>query len=99
VPVVGAVPVTVAVCPTSTVCDEGVGAATTRAELTEIVTADDERTTGVEAESVTRSSKLYVPTAVDPVVVKLHVRVVGAAQLTAFEYEEAPGASSIHWYE
>jgi hypothetical protein len=32
-----------------------------------------------------------------PLVTKLQVRVVGAAQFAASEYEPAPGAFSNHW--
>jgi hypothetical protein len=95
--VVGAESEIAAVCPWSTTCVLGAGAGTTSAEFTVTATAEESTTECVVAESVTWSSKLYAPVAVDPLEAKLQVSDVGAAQFTAFEYDEAPGASSSHW--
>jgi hypothetical protein len=78
---------------------EGDGGATTSAVLTVTATAAELTMSCEEAESVTWSSKLYVPAVVDVDVEKLQVRLVGDAQFTAFEYDGAPGAFSSHWYE
>jgi hypothetical protein len=66
-------------CPLSMERDEGVGVPATRAELTVTVAeADDDSVSGVDALSVTRSSKMYVAPTVSVFVGMEHVSVAPA---------------------